>query len=119
MEDRWRLLAVYAVALAATAAAVFVSWLLNPQMGHRLPFVTVYGAVAVGGWGPALAATVLGHIATDAWFIEGNGGQCSPTGIGGVVSLTEVARAKTVFWNGHMRIFEAARFDGHGRRPRG
>ena len=47
MDDRWRLLAVYAVALAATAAAVFVRWLLNPPMGHRLPFVTVYGAVAV------------------------------------------------------------------------
>ena len=89
MDDRWRLPAVYAVALAARAAAVFVRWLLNPPLGHRLPFVTMYGGVAVGGWAPALAATVLGYIATDAWFIETEvNAPMSLTRIGGVVSLT-------------------------------
>ena len=92
MHDCRRFLLSYLVAIAATAAAVFVRWLLNPLLDHRLPFSTMYGAVAVavwyGGWRPALLATVLGFVACDWAFIESEpGAPLSLSGPGGVAGL--------------------------------
>src|SRR5262245_43770830 len=55
------------LALAATGAAVFGRVLLNPLLGERLPFVTLFAAVAlavwIGGFAPAVAAAILGYLA--------------------------------------------------------
>ncbi len=62
----------YGVAAAAVAAAVVVRLLLDPFLGDHFPFATVFFAVLVaawyGGFGPALAATLLGAVAS-AWFL--------------------------------------------------
>src|SRR5262245_60828228 len=92
MDDRRRFLVSYVVAVAATATAVLIRWLLNPLLDHRLPFITLYGAVAVavwfGGWGPALLATALGYVAADLVFVETEAGSpLSLTGPGGVAGL--------------------------------
>jgi PAS domain S-box-containing protein len=64
----------YLIAIMVTAAAVLVRWLLNPLLDHRLPFATLYAAVAVvvwfGGWRPALIAALIGYLAALPLFIE-------------------------------------------------
>ena len=68
------LLSSLAVAVAATAVAVLVRWLLNPWMGSSAPFMTLYGAVAIavwyGGYPAAVLATALGFVACDYLFRE-------------------------------------------------
>ena len=93
MQDRRRFPVSYGVAVAATVPALFVRWLLNPRLDHRLPFITLYGAVAVavwfGGWRPALLATILGYIVADLAFVETESGSppswSGPGGIAGLV----------------------------------
>ena len=67
----------YLIAVAATAAAVLARWLLDPWLGDRLTFVTLFGAVAVavwaGGYRPALLAVALGHTACLYLFAEPRG----------------------------------------------
>jgi PAS domain S-box-containing protein len=67
----------YTSALAALAAAVLLRWLLDPVLGDSLPLVTLFGAVAaavwVGGYGPAIAVSILGYLVCDYWFIEPRG----------------------------------------------
>src|SRR5262245_27896860 len=92
MHERRRLLVSYVVAVAATAAAVFLRWLLNPLLDHRLPFITMYGAAAVavwyGGWRPALLATVLGFVAAYLAFVASEpDSPLSLTGAGGLAGL--------------------------------
>ena len=92
MHGHRRFLVAYIVAVAATAAAVLVRWLLNPLLDHRLPFITLYGAVAVavwfGGWKPALVATILGYVAADLVFVETEpGAPLSWQGPGGAAGL--------------------------------
>ncbi|HEV3143684.1 MAG TPA: PAS domain S-box protein [Gemmataceae bacterium] len=64
----------YAVALLSVVVAVFIRWLLDPQLGNHLPLATLFGAVAVavwyGGYRPALVATVAGFLACHYLFIE-------------------------------------------------
>jgi hypothetical protein len=64
----------YAFAIGATAVALLLRWLLQPQLAHRLPFATVYGAIAVvvwlGGRRPALLAAVLGYAGAQLLFLE-------------------------------------------------
>ena len=64
----------YLLAVVATAAAIVVRWLLDPWLGHRIPFVTLYAAVAItvwfGGWRPALLAALVGYFASDYLFVE-------------------------------------------------
>jgi PAS domain S-box-containing protein len=78
MHGYRRSLVNYVVAVAATAVALFVRWLLDPLLDHRLPFITLYGAVAVavwvGGWRPALLAAILGYVISYLAFIEPEGG---------------------------------------------
>jgi len=62
----------YGVAAASVAAAVAARLLLDPLLGDLFPFATVFFAVLVaawyGGFGPALAATLLGAVAS-AWLL--------------------------------------------------
>jgi signal transduction histidine kinase/CheY-like chemotaxis protein len=58
----------YAAAVAIAAVAVALRWALIPWIGADAPYATLLGAVAIavwmGGWGPALAAAMLGFIGT-------------------------------------------------------
>jgi CHASE3 domain sensor protein len=67
----------YLVAVAATATAVLLRWLLDPWMGNSYPFDVIFGAVAIavwkGGYGPAYVATVLGLVSCEFLFIEPRG----------------------------------------------
>jgi PAS domain S-box-containing protein len=62
----------YGVAAASVVAAVLVRRLLDPLLGDRFPFATVFFAVLVaarsGGFGPAVLATLLGA-AGSAWLL--------------------------------------------------
>jgi PAS domain S-box-containing protein len=55
----------YLLAMAGTAAAVLLRWLVDPVLGDSLPLVTLYGAVAgavwLGGYRPAIVAGVAGY----------------------------------------------------------
>jgi PAS domain S-box-containing protein len=61
---RRRLAVDYGVALLAVAAALALRWLFAPWLEDQLPYVTLFGAVALavwhGGMGPALLAALLG-----------------------------------------------------------
>src|SRR6188768_2137125 len=63
----------YLFALAAVAVTVALRYLLNPLLGHQLPYSTFFlGVVAaawIGGLGPALLATVVGAVASTVAFI--------------------------------------------------
>jgi PAS domain S-box-containing protein len=67
----------YLIAVAATAAAAMLRWLLDPWMDNAYPFVTIFGAVAIavwnGGYRPAILATVLGVVSCEYLFIEPRG----------------------------------------------
>ncbi|MBI3411963.1 MAG: PAS domain S-box protein [Planctomycetes bacterium] len=69
---------VYSITVGAVAVAVFLRWLLDPILADFLPLVTLFGAVAVavaiGGYRPALFATVAGYFACDYLFISPRGG---------------------------------------------
>jgi PAS domain S-box-containing protein len=64
----------YGIAVAALLAAVAARWLLDPILGDSVPFITLFGAVAVavwiGGVGPALVVAVLGYLACGYLFME-------------------------------------------------
>jgi PAS domain S-box-containing protein len=67
----------YVVALLAVAAALALRAALDPWLGVRTPYVTVFGAVIVaawyGGFAPALAAAALGWLGSDLLFVEPRG----------------------------------------------
>lgn len=66
-----RLLRLFA-ALASVFGALFVRWLLDPLLGNRLAFLTLYGgvtlAVWLAGWRPAVVAAALGFLGADLCF---------------------------------------------------
>lgn len=66
--------AAYGGAVAVTLAAVLLRWFLDPWLGSGLPFVTLYGAVAMavwfGGLGPAALAVVLGYAIVNIRYIS-------------------------------------------------
>jgi signal transduction histidine kinase/CheY-like chemotaxis protein len=70
--------AAYGGAVAVVLAAVFVRWFLDPWLGTQVPFITVYGAVAIavwfGGLGPAVLAMVLGYAIVNVRYISPHGG---------------------------------------------
>jgi K+-sensing histidine kinase KdpD len=80
----------YLVAVVATTVGVVLRWLLDSVLGGSLPFLTLFGAVAVaiwrGGFGPALLATVLGYLAANYLFIEPRGALAF-RGMGDLVGL--------------------------------
>jgi len=67
----------YAISLLALATAVVLRTVLDRWLGADLPFVTLFGAVAVGVWVggivPALLVTLLGYVATSYLFIVPRG----------------------------------------------
>jgi hypothetical protein len=58
-------LASYGGAAAVTLAALYLRWFLDPWLRDGVPYITLYGAVAIavwfGGVGPAVLALVLGY----------------------------------------------------------
>jgi len=72
-------------AVAATTAALYLRLLLDPYLGHRLPFITLYPAIAIavwlGGWRPAVLAAMLGYAGAYRMIISTESG--SPLILGG------------------------------------
>lgn len=66
--------AAYSLALAAMFVAVGVRLLLQPFLGDRLPFITLFLAVAVAAWyggrGPALLTFLTGAVAVAFFILE-------------------------------------------------
>ena len=64
----------YAVAACATAVAFALRALVEPWLHGQLPFVTMFGAVAVavwfGGAGPAIFVAVIGFAASGMWMLD-------------------------------------------------
>ena len=67
----------YIFAIAVTAAAVAVRWLLDRWLGWDLSLVTLFPAVAAcvwfGGYRPALLTALLGYVACNTLFIAPRG----------------------------------------------
>ena len=67
----------YLVALMAVGAALGLRVALDPWLGARTPYITVFGAVIVaawyGGFGPGLVAAAVGWIGGDLLFVEPRG----------------------------------------------
>ena len=72
----------YVLAMVIVTAMVALRWALDPYLGEHLPLVTLFAAVAasvwLGGWGPALFATVLGYLACDYLFVAPRGSLSYP-----------------------------------------
>ena len=67
----------YALSLAALILALALRWLLDPVLGNQLPFVTLFGAIAIAVWAggrlPAILVTVLGYLIVNPLFMEPRG----------------------------------------------
>jgi PAS domain S-box-containing protein len=67
----------YLVALAAVCAALALRAALDPWLGPRVPYITMFGAIIVAAWyggaGPALLAAVMAWIAAQLLFVEPRG----------------------------------------------
>src|SRR5436190_9639977 len=70
-------LGAYTIALAATAIALVVRWLLDPFLHDYFPFTTFYAAVLVlaiyAGIGPCMFASILGWLAATYWIVPPRG----------------------------------------------
>lgn len=66
--------AAYGGAVAVTLAALFLRWFLDPWLGKEVPYITLYGAVAIavwfGGLGPAVLAMVLGYVVVNVRYVS-------------------------------------------------
>ena len=73
----------YAVAVLATALALSFRYLMTPEWGVTLPFITLYPAIAFsawfGGFGPGILTTGLGALAV-AYFWPAHFGGTSTAG---------------------------------------
>src|SRR5437588_11062164 len=62
----------YGIAVVSVVVAVAARLLLDPLLGNLFPFATIFFAVLVavghGGFGPGLAATLLGTLAS-VWLL--------------------------------------------------
>jgi K+-sensing histidine kinase KdpD len=67
----------YTVALAAVIIATLARRLLDPWLGELFPFAVLFFAVLAvawyGGFGPAIAASLLGAIASAAFLLPPRG----------------------------------------------
>ena len=65
--------APYFLSVVAVAAGVALRSLLHPELQNALPFITLFPAVFVaafvGGFGPAVLATLLSSIAAAYYFL--------------------------------------------------
>ena len=66
--------AAYGGAVAVTLGALFVRWFLDPWLGDGVPYITLYGAVAIavwfGGLGPAVLAMLLGYAVVNVRYVS-------------------------------------------------
>jgi PAS domain S-box-containing protein len=83
--------ASYSAALVALVVAIAVRTVLTPWLGHALPFITIFGAVAVATWFggalPAVWVTLLAYVALGFLLVEPTGGRFGFTELGDVVGL--------------------------------
>jgi signal transduction histidine kinase/CheY-like chemotaxis protein len=94
IEDRriapLAVLAAYGGAAAVTLAAIYLRWFLDPWLRDGLPYITLYGAVAIavwfGGVGPAVLALMLGYAIVNVRYIEPRG-TLAIEGATGVIEL--------------------------------
>ena len=74
MQRRWL---PYLVALIAVCAALGLRAALDPWLGPRVPYITMFGAIIVAAWyggaGPALLAAATAWLAAQLLFIEPRG----------------------------------------------
>jgi PAS domain S-box-containing protein len=67
----------YVLTIAIVGACVGIRYVLDPWLGNSLPLVTLFGGVAatvwLGGWRPAILATLLGYVGCSFLFIEPRG----------------------------------------------
>ncbi len=74
MSRRWL---PYVVALLAVGVALGLRLALDPWLGARVPFITLFGAIVVAAWyggaGPAALAALAGWIGCELLFIEPRG----------------------------------------------
>jgi signal transduction histidine kinase len=67
-------LAAYGGAVAVTLTALHLRWVLDPWLDSRVPYATLYGAVAIavwfGGLGPAVLAMVVGYALINVRYIS-------------------------------------------------
>ncbi len=72
--SRTAAIAAYGGAVAVTFAAIFVRWFLDPWLGNGVPYISLFGAVAIavwfGGVGPAVLAMVLGYAIVNIRYIS-------------------------------------------------
>src|SRR5271154_3898927 len=63
----------YAIAVAATFAALYLRHLLAPLLGENNPYHTIWMAVVFSAWycgvGPSIVTTVLGLLGVWYWFL--------------------------------------------------
>jgi PAS domain S-box-containing protein len=89
-------LGILVVVLLATGAAVLGRLLLNPVLQERLPFITLFGAVAlavwIGGFIPALVAAVAGYVAVERLILAADpASDLSPATPAGQAALSAYA----------------------------
>ena len=74
MQRRWL---PYLIALLAVCAALGLRAGLDPWLGPRVPYITLFGAVIVAAWfggaGPALLAAAVAWLAAQLLFVEPRG----------------------------------------------
>jgi PAS domain S-box-containing protein len=82
---------VYGFALGALAVALLIRVLLTLVIGSALPFITIFGAVAVavwlGGSRPAFLVAALGYIGCGLLLAPSGGGMFAFQELGGVAGL--------------------------------
>jgi two-component system, cell cycle sensor histidine kinase and response regulator CckA len=65
----------YGIAVLAVAGTGLFRWVLEPLLGQRLPFITLFFGIFVAAWygglGPALLATALGTFVSAFVFLGG------------------------------------------------
>jgi PAS domain S-box-containing protein len=87
LQRRWL---PYLVALAAVGAALALRLVLDPWLGARVPYITLFGAIIVAAWyggpGPALLAALTAWIAAQLLFVEPRG----QINLRGVTDLIEI-----------------------------
>jgi K+-sensing histidine kinase KdpD len=73
MRNRTDLTLRYACAVVSIAVAIAVRLVLDPILGDKTPYPTVFLAILVaasyGGFGPAVVATLLGAIASSRFLL--------------------------------------------------
>jgi signal transduction histidine kinase/ActR/RegA family two-component response regulator len=77
IQSRTTAAAAYGGAVAVAVAAVYLRWFFEPWLGNNVPFITLWGAVAIavwfGGWAPAALAATVGYLFVKLLFIEPRG----------------------------------------------